>query len=407
MSGPRLVVRARRLEGAPILSLRAWVRGGARLESRPGEALVSGRLLGEGTARRDFRQIAEASEARGMSLHGFGGFETHGISCDALAHDWEAAIDGLAELLLESAFPAERCAWLRRQAEGELESLADQADVLAGWAFLAQLYSPHPLSRPLQGSAESLAVLRPEECAAFHADGLARGVLVTMAGAIDEAAAEARIRQRLETLRGERAAAPVPLAPSGSMPARTEVETSAQDQAHLFMGHLTVRRADPDFPAFELLSVVLGAGSGLAGRIPTRIREHDGLAYTAVASAAAGAGLDPGRLVIYVGTSPDTLERAERGVREELERLLHDGLTDEEVDEARSYLVGREPFRRETARQWSDLMAETELYGLPVEDPEWTLDRYRELDRATVEAAARRHLSLEKLKVTVGLPGRK
>jgi zinc protease len=407
MSGPRLVVRARRLEGAPILSLRAWVRGGARLESRPGEALVCGRLLGEGTARRDFREIAEASEARGMSLHGFGGFETHGVSCDALAHDWEAAIDGVAELLLESAFPAERCAWLRRQAEGELESLADQADVLTGWGFLAQLYSPHPLARPLQGSAESLAVLRPEECAAFHVDGLERGVLVTIAGAIDEAAAEARIRERLETLRGERIPAPVPAAPSGVMPARTEVSTSAQDQAHLFMGHLTVRRADPDYPAFELLSVVHGAGSGLAGRIPTRIREHDGLAYTAVASAAAGAGLDPGRLVIYVGTSPDTLERAERGVREELERLLHDGLTDEEVDEARSYLVGREPFRRETARQWSDLMAETELYGLPVEDPEWTLYRYRELDRATVEAAARRHLSLGKLKVTVGLPGRR
>jgi zinc protease len=407
MSGPRLAVRARRLEGAPILSLRAWVRGGARLESRPGEALVCGRLLGEGTARRDFREIAEASEARGMSLHGFGGFETHGVSCDALAHDWEAAIDGLAELLLESAFPAERCAWLRRQAEGELESLADQADVLTGWAFLAQLYSPHPLARPLQGSAESLAVLRPEECAAFHADGLERGVLVTIAGAIDEAAAEARIRQRLEALLGERIPAPVPPAPSGVMPARAEVSTSAQDQAHLFMGHLTVRRADPDYPAFELLSVVLGAGSGLAGRIPTRIRERDGLAYTAVASAAAGAGLDPGRLVIYVGTSPDTLERAERGVREELERLLNEGLTDEEVDEARSYLLGREPFRRETARQWSDLMAESELYGLPVEDPEWIASRYRELDRPTVEAAARRHLDLDKLVVTVGLPGRK
>jgi zinc protease len=405
--GPRLAVRARRLAGAPVLALRAWVRGGARCETRPGEALIAGRLLAEGTTRRDYRAISEDAEARGMALHGFGGYETHGVSCDALAHDWERAVDWVAELLLESVFPAERCAWLRRQAQGELESLADQADVVTGWSFLDQLYAPHPLGRPLQGDAENLALLRPEECSRFHRAGLAHGVVVTAAGALDEDAMSARILERFAPLAGERAAAPPPPAPSGVAPERREVETTAADQAHLYLGHLTLRRDDPDYPALELLSVVLGAGSGLAGRIPTRIRERDGLAYTAVAAAAAGAGLDPGRLVVYVGTSPDTLVRAERGVREELERLLHDGLTDEEVDEARSYLLGREPFRRETARQWSDLLAESELYGLPVEDPAWTAARYRALDRASVEAAARRHLDPGKLKVTVGLPGRR
>jgi predicted Zn-dependent peptidase len=408
MSGaPRLVVRARRLEGAPVLALRAWVRGGARSESRPGEALICGRLLGEGTKRRDYRAISADSEARGMALHGFGGYEAHGVSCDALGQDWERAVDWVAELLLESAFPAERCAWLRRQAEGELESLADQADVLTGWAFLEQLYAPHPLGRPLQGDAESLARLRPEDCAEFHRAGLARGVVVTAAGAIDEGAVTARVRERFAALAGDRVAAPPPPAPSGVTPARREVETGATDQAHLYAGHLTLRRADPDYPALELLSVVLGAGSGLAGRIPTRIRERDGLAYTAVATAAAGAGLDPGRLVVYVGTAPENLERAEHGLREELERLLHDGLTDAEVDEARSYLLGREPFRRETARQWSDLMVESEFYGLPVEDPAWTAARYASLDRTVVEAAARRHLDPARLKVTIGLPGRR
>ena len=38
--------------------------------------------------------------------------------------------------------------------------------------------------------------------------------------------------------------------------------------------------------------------------------------------------------------------------------------------------------RRETARQWAGLIAQSELYGLPLEDPEWIAGRYRELDRA-------------------------
>ena len=403
--GARLVVRTHRLEGAPVVALRAWVRGGARLEALPGETLIAGRLLGEGTAERDFRAIAEQAEARGMSLHGVGGYETHGVSCDALADDWERAVDWMAELLLASTFPGERCAWLRRQAQGELESLADQADVLTGWAFLDQLYAPHPLGRPLQGSAASLATLRPEDCAAFHRAGLERGVVVTAAGALDEEAVARRIGERFAPLAGERASAAPPPAPSGIAPERREVSTTASDQAHLYLGQLTARRADADYPALELLSVLLGAGSGLAGRIPTRIRERDGLAYTAVASAAAGAGMDRGRLVVYVGTSPDNLGRAELGVREELQRVVDEGLTDEEVDEARAYLLGREPFRRETARQWCDLLAESELYALPVEDPAWSAARYRDLDRAAVEGAARRHIAVDDLKVTIGLPG--
>jgi predicted Zn-dependent peptidase len=204
--GPRLVVRARRLQGAAVVALRAWVRGGARAETRPGTALITGRLLAEGTWRRDFRAISEQAEARGAALHGFGGYETHGVSCDALAQDWELAVDWVAELLLESAFGEERCAWLRRQAQGELESLADQADVLAGWGFLDQLYAPNPLSRPLQGDAENLVRLSAEECADYHRRGLESGVLVTVAGAIDEEAITARIYERFAALAGERVA---------------------------------------------------------------------------------------------------------------------------------------------------------------------------------------------------------
>jgi zinc protease len=401
---PRLVLRARRLAGAPVVAVRAWLRGGARVETIPGQSLVTGRMLAEGTRRRDFRRIAADAEARGMSLYGFGGVETHGVACDALATDWERACEWVAELVFDSFFPEDRCDWLRRQAQGELESLADQPDVLTGWAFLEQLYGPHALGRPIHGSAASLDRLRSADCADFHAAGLRQGAVVTVAGDIAEEAVLARLEELFVDLAGEAEDRPAQPAPAGTGAARRAVRTRASDQAHLFLGHLTVPRAHPDFPALELLSVVLGAGSGLAGRIPTRIRERDGLAYTAIATAAAGAGLDPGRLVAYVGTSPPSVERAERAVVEELERLVARGLDDSEVSDARSYLLGREPFRRETARQWADLLAEAAIYGLPVDDPDWVAERYRALDRPAAEDAARRHFDAAALCVTVGLP---
>ncbi len=77
---------------------------------------------------------------------------------------------------------------------------------------------------------------------------------------------------------------------------------------------------------------------------------------------------------------------------EELARFHAEGPTAEELDEARSYLLGREPFRRETARQWADLAAVGALYGLPLEDPAWSADRIAATTAAEVAAAVARHL---------------
>jgi zinc protease len=355
-----------------------------------------------------------------MALHAFGGFETHGVALDALAADWERAVDWAAELIREPSFPEDRRAWLARQAATELDSLADQPEVKTAWGFLRQLYHPHRRALPLHGSREGLLALAGADCAAFHLSRLGRGLLVTAAGDLDEEAVTRRIGERFGGIEGGGAEAPQaeaePPAPFG-LPGpdgrRLEVRLAAAPaggddegppQAHLYAGHLTVPRRHPDYEALELTAVVLGAGTGLTGRIPERLREHEGLAYSAHAQTVAGAGLDPGRLVAYVATSVATVEPAERGIREEIARLVEGGITDGELADARSYLLGREPFERETARQWADLLAEAEHYGLPLDDPGWRRARLEALDRAAVEAAARRHLRPDDLRVTVGVP---
>jgi zinc protease len=409
-NGPPLTVRVRRVEGAPVVAFRLWVRAGARVEEIPGQALVTGRLLSEGTVHRTFRQIAEDAEERGAILTSYGTFEAHGVSSDALATDWEQALDWAAELLLEPSFPADRCDWITRQTAAELESLADQPEVVTAWAFLDQLYAPHPRRRPLQGTAESLRTITPADCAAFHRRALAGGVLVAAAGPFDPEAVERRIREslaaRLAGIAGIAGvpAFPAPPAPAAGGPDHRVVATRGEDQAHLFAGHLSIARAHPDYEALEVLAVILGAGAGLTGRIPTRIREQEGLAYSTTAQTAAGAGVDVGRLVAYVGTSPGTVEQAERGVREEIARLAADGVEDRELEEAKAYLLGREPFKRETARQWAEILVDAEDYGVPLDDPEDRRRRLEALDRATVEAAARRHLRPDELRVTVGMP---
>lgn len=416
VSAPQLASRVRRLGGTGVVAIQALLPGGARCESIPGQAYMSGRMLAEGTRQRDFRQLAEELEERGMILSTAGSWETHGLALDALAGDWRRALDWTVEILLQPAHAVDRVDWLRSQTEAEIESLADRPEVRCGWAFNQQLYSTHPRGRRLQGDVASLQRVDAAACATFHLQALQAGVVLAVAGDIDEAAAVAHLEEvwgSAVEARGFEAGDGTEVVSALSSPAevteagagRRQVTLSGTDQAHLLLGHLTVPRSHPDFTALELLAVILGAGSGLTGRIPMRVREQEGLAYTATAQTVSGAGLDPGHLLFYVATSPDTVAQAEICVREELARLLADGVTPAEFDQARSYLLGREPFRRETAGQWVRLLSEAQIYGHPVDDPAWRQDNLRALSVAVVNEVAHRHLDPARLSTVVGLPG--
>lgn len=401
-------VRVRRVDGPPLVAVRVSLPGGARLEERAGLGLLSGRMLVEGTRRRDWSRIAAEAESLGMALHATASWDSTQVLIEALAGDWEIALEWAAELMLEATFPADRVAWLARQTAAELASLAELGDVRAGWAFARQLYGDHPRGRPLQGGAETLAAIESAHCLAFHSRALARGAIVAVAGRIDEEV----VRRKVETLFGRERqehgvlaiAAGPPLGESSLEPARQETALPEGEQAHVYLGRLTVRRGDPQVPALLLLATVLGSGAGLTGRVPHRVREEEGLAYGAEVSTVGGAGLDPGRFEVYLGTSPATLERAIECVREELARVVESGIGDDEIEPARAYLLGRLPFARETAAQWSALVTEAVLYGLPIDRPGWVEERLSSVDRAEVERVAERFLDPAQLKVTIGRP---
>ncbi len=398
-------IRIRRVLGAPVVAVRVWLPGGSTVEWQPGQALLSGRLLLEGTQTRSWRRISDQAEERGIAITADAGYEAQGLSIDALADDWERALDWAAELVLGSVFPEERCRWLARQAAAQLEQLADHPDVKTGWAFDKQLYGSGARGRPLQGSAESLERLDGAACGSFHGSCLERGAIVTVAGDISESAVDTKVRSLFGGLPNPRSDPRRPMDGGGETAARQEVELEESEQAHWFGGAVTVSRRDPDYWALGLLGIVLGAGGNLSGRITHRVRELEGLAYSCGVSTISGAGHEAGCFRVAVGTSPDRVAEVGVAVTEELEALVREGVTQEELRDARAYVLGRAPFARETARQWADLLAQAELFGVPIDDHDWVAERWRAVTQDEMLEVARRHLDPRRLRVTVGLAG--
>lgn len=401
----RLTIRWRQVPHVPVVALRVWLVGGSRAELQPGEALVTARMLTEGTRRRDWRRIAELSEVSGIDLDGFATLDVHGLAIDALSRDLNEVLEWAAELLLESDFPEERCRWVARQAAGEWMAQLDQPEVKTAWVFNEQLYAPNPAGRPLYGSLEALAEINTALCASYHRSALSRRVIVAVAGAIEGGAVEEGLSQRLAILSGGQGAPdPVTPAPEGGDGVRRTIILEHSQQAHLYLGALTVPRRDPDYEALEVASTILGGGAGLSGRIPGSVREERGLAYAVHANAVAGAGFEPGHFVVYAGCLPRSLVEVESVVRDEVARFVEHGPTASELENAISYLLGRDSFQRQTAAQWASILAVSELYGLRFDRPEWRRERLAAVDRGKVMSAAARYLDPARMRLTVGVP---
>ncbi len=416
----RLRVAALAVPGTDVVAARAWLRGGARVASSPGLALLTGRMLVEGTRSRSWREIAEDAEGRGVAVDGSASAEVHGVTVDALADDALLALKWLVELLLEPAFPMDRFELLRDQTVGDLHSMADRPDVVTGWAFRDQLYHPHPLAAPSRGTGESLAALMPEDCRQFHRIALERGGVVAVAGAIDEQ----EVLDGLERLLGDAAPAdavasePLPSglvsaaadagegrapAPPGRPERRIEVATRSRDQAQVCAGHFTVERRHPDLPELRALGILLGS-DGLAGLIPHRVREQEGLAYAAHVDTLAGAGTDRGALSVSLGTRPRNVERALELVQESLREVLETPPADSTLDECKQGMIGREAFAGETAAARAGLLVDSLLFDLPSHRRSFRRERIERLTPRGVHEAARRHIDPDRLHVVVGLP---
>jgi hypothetical protein len=96
----------------------------------------------------------------------------------------------------------------------------------------------------------------------------------------------------------------------------------AREQVHIYMGHIGVRRTDPDYYALAVMDHVLGTGPGFTSRCSKKLRDELGLCYSVSAGITASASEEPGMFTAYIGTSPEHRQRAIDGFMAEIERIL-------------------------------------------------------------------------------------
>lgn len=187
-------------------------------------------------------------------------------------------------------------------------------------------------------------------------------------------------------------------------PAKTTVEgkkdsilTPDKENAIYIAGHyIAMTDADPDYPALEIANFVLGGGT-LSSRLGNRVRQKDGLSYGVGSRFSADAKDKAGRFMLFAICNPKNIDKVDKAIAEEIEKMLKDGITSDELAEAKKSYLEREKVSRATDQALAGLLA-TSLY----EDR--TMAYYSDLEKKIealtvdgVNTALRKNFDLKKL----------
>ncbi|KMK68787.1 pitrilysin family protein [Puniceibacterium sp. IMCC21224] len=387
----------------PFVALEIRFRGGASLDlpgKRGATNLMVG-LLEEGAGDLDARGFAEAGESIAASF-GYGAYDDAiSVSAKFLTETQDEAMTLLHDSLIAPRFDEDAIERVRAQVISGLKSDATDPDAIVSKVFDQVLFGDHPYGSSYQGTLETVAGLTREDLQAAHRGAMAHDrIYVSAAGDISPE----ELSTLLDKLLGDLPATGLP------MPADLDVTTTAgvtvvpfdTPQAVALFGQPGIALDDPDFFAAYVMNVVLGGG-GFEARLMHEVREKRGLTYGVYSylSTKDHTEVIAGR----VASANNRVAEAISVIQDEWAKMAAEGVTQGELDQAKTYLTGAYPLRFDGNGPIADILVGMQMDDMPID---YVKTRNARVDAVTlddVKQVAARLLDPEALRfVVVGQP---
>jgi zinc protease len=314
--------------------------GGQRVEPTDKAGLV--RLLttvwDRGTETRSASDIEHDIDRLGATFGALGDRDSLQMSARFLKETFVDGMELFFDVLTYPTFPEHEV--IREQADQlrELEALKENRFAYAFQKFLAALYGQHPYSHLSIGRREDLETVSRDDLIGFHRSLLqSHQTVFSVVGDVTVEEVLPLFQHQGKALQFGNGHTPPLTTPAMTMPptAIEQVIEMEGQQTHIVWGFPTVTLHDPNRYALRLLDTILG---GMGGRLFVELRDQKSLAYTV--TTVDTYPINTGFLALYIGCSPEK----ETAALDEFQRVVHDvqhnGVTDEELARAKTYLEG-------------------------------------------------------------------
>ena len=328
----------------PIVTIRFAFRGGAALDppGKVGLANLVASTIDEGAGDLDSQSFQKTIEDKAIRIRFDVGMDNFGGQLQTLVRNRDEAFDLLRLTLNSPRFDSEPVERVRSQILAGLKQDEESPHSIAGKAMREALYGDHPYGRPADGTLDSIKAITADDLRAFVTQRLTRDTLVIgVVGNITPAELGELLDTTFGTLPTRGTDWRIPKVRANT-DGRTIVIDKDVPQSAILFADQGLLRDDPDFYAGYVMNHILGGG-GFTSRLYGEVREKRGLAYTI------SSGLNPRRasatIVGGAGTVNARVRETLDVVKTEWRRMAENGVEDDELRDAKTYLTGAYPLR--------------------------------------------------------------
>jgi zinc protease len=343
-----------------------------------GLASLTTSLLEEGTERRTSTEISEEIEFIGARYSSSAGMDYTTLSFTVLKKDLKKGFDVFADVLLNPAFPDDEVARVKELVKGSLKQREENPSFLASRAFKKEIYGDHPYGRIVAGMPETVEAVGRDDIEKFHSIYYTpNNSILAVVGDISPP----ELDRLLGRFFGKWKRKPLP--PFGiSPPEKSSGKVVKIDkdltQANIVLGHLGVRRDNPDYYALRVMNYILGGG-GFSSRLMTSVRGEMGLAYDVHSR------LSPGKLsgsfVSGVQTKNVSANKVIEEILRQIRLIREEKISSKELEDAKAFLIGSYPRKFNTMGKVAGFLVQVEFFGLGL----GYIEQYPEIIRSVTE----------------------
>ena len=335
----------------PFVALDVRFRGGASLdapEKRGAINLMTG-LLEEGAGDMDARDFARTAEGLASSFRFSVDDDALSVSSRFLTENQDASIALLKQALQTPRFDPDAIERVRGQVLSGIRSSAKDPNDIARKKMDELLYGDHPYGSPLSGTEETVTALTRDDLVAAHKAVLARDRIFI--GAVGDITPE-ELGLMLDELLGDLPETGAPLPPQAevSIPSGTTVVDFPTPQSVAIFAQKGISQKDDDF---------------FAATVMTEVRENRGLTYGVYSY------LVPMDLAETwqgsVSSANDRIGQAMDVIKDEWAKAAAEGVTQQELDDAKTYITGSYPLRFDGNQTIASILVGMQMIDLPID----------------------------------------
>lgn len=357
-----------------------------------------GDMFKKGTQKSSATQIVDRLEQLGASLEISTTQDYTEIAASGLSFHRESLLNIFSEVVTEANFADSEIQRLKRQTIDGIKKISEKPEAFSDLSFGELLFDKHPYGRPVIGTIAGILQIKQKHVVKHYLQYFRpNNAILAVVGNFDS--------NILEVLEKSFATWKPRKIEEINYPAITSwqglklelVDKSDLVQSQVRIGHIGIKRDNPDFLKLRIANTILG--SGFTSRLMQSIRVKAGLTYGINASFEARKDFGP--FVISASTRNDKVGDLIRKTLSELEKFRDEGVTEQEVNDAKALLIGNFPRSIETAERLAFNLMILRRYGISDSYLEDFVSNVRGISASDVNEAIRKHYQSKNLKILV------